>query len=257
MRFPRFQLSIVLLLFVQAGSTLAFAACSSSTNAKALHLSSVCANGRTIALTFDDGPAPPYSALILSILQSHDVPATFFVEGQATDAHTDMVRAEVDAGMAVGNHSWSHSDQLPTASSDVFALDTQIAAQAIERAAGYAPALYRAPYGHTSDSMLRGLRELGYVSIGWDVDSRDWTDDSVDQIVQNVLGAAHPGAIVLMHDGGLGGGNPDRMKTIEALPRIIDGLKRAGYTFATIPEATGASQEQTSSHLEELRCSAS
>jgi hypothetical protein len=97
-------------------------------------------------------------------------------------------------------------------------------------AAGFAPALYRAPYGHTGDTMLRVLGTEGYTSIGWDIDSTDWSDASVDAIVSSVLDQAHPGAIVLMHDGGLGGGNPERTTTLAALPRIIDGLAARAQT---------------------------
>ena len=105
--------------------------------------------------------------------------------------------------------------------------------------------------------MLRELRKLGYVSIGWDVDSRDWnTASTVDEIVNNVLSNAHPGAIVLMHDGGLGGGDPDRTRTIEALPRIIEGLQADGYALVTIPEATGLQLAQPTKKEDGLRCSA-
>ena len=90
---------------------------------------------------------------------------------------------------------------------------------------------------------------------GWDVDSRDWSSDAtVNDIVSNVLSNSHPGAIVLMHDGGLGGGNPDRTRTIEALPRIIDGLHAAGYAVVTIPDATGLPLQQSGSTAEDLRC---
>src|SRR5438552_17563174 len=103
--------------------------------------------------------------------------------------------------------------------------------------------------------LLRELRKLGYVSVGWDVDSRDWSRDAtLDDIVNNVLSKAHRGAIVLMHDGGLGGGNPDRTRTIEALPRIIEGLHADGYALVTIPEATGLQLAQQSSAEERLKC---
>src|SRR5581483_7826035 len=146
----------LLLLILEAAVATGINACSSA-SAKALHLSSACANGRAIALTFDDGPNPPYSQQILSILQSHNAKATFFVEGEATQAHPAVVQAETAAGMAVGVHSWSHSDALPKASPGSFDEDTRKAADAIAQAAGFAPALYRAPYGNTSDRMLREL----------------------------------------------------------------------------------------------------
>jgi peptidoglycan/xylan/chitin deacetylase (PgdA/CDA1 family) len=104
--------------------------------------------------------------------------------------------------------------------------------------------------------MLGELHRAGYVSIGWDLDSRDWaSDSSADDIVRNVLDAAHPGAIVLMHDGGLGGGDPDRTRTVAALPRIIDGLHERGYDLVTIPELTGAPERQDTARGE--LCSAS
>jgi peptidoglycan/xylan/chitin deacetylase (PgdA/CDA1 family) len=245
----------VLLLLVEAGAGLALSA-GAPAGARALHLSSACSNNKSIALTFDDGPNPPYTEQILAMLASHHVRATFFDEGEAVEAQPDTVRAEVAAQMAVGAHSWSHSDKLPSLPADEFARDTSMAGASISRVAGYLPALYRAPYGHTSSTMLRELHKLGYVSIGWDVDSRDWSDATADEIVRNVLSNAHPGAIVLMHDGALGGGDPDRSKTIEALPRIIDGLQHDGYALVTVPEATGVRLAQPASRTEGLRCSA-
>jgi len=244
---------MVFLLLVEAGAVGLFACGAAS--AKALHISSACAGTRNIALTFDDGPNRPYTDQIVAILASHDAQATFFDEGQAVDAHPETVRAEIAAGMAVGAHSWSHSDKLPSLSPDEFDRDTTMGAAAVAQAAGFAPALYRSPFGHTSSMMLRELRKLDYVSVGWDLDSRDWSRDAtVEDIVNNVLSNAHPGAIVLMHDGGLGGGDPDRTRTIEALPRIIDGLHADGYRLVTIPEATGLQLAQPDSNAEALRC---
>jgi len=244
---------MVLLLLVEAGAVGLFACGAAS--AKALHISSACAGTRSIALTFDDGPNRPYTDQIVATLASHGARATFFDEGQAVDAHPETVRAEVSAGMAVGAHSWSHSDELPSLSPDEFDSDTTMAGAALSRAVGFEPALYRSPHGNTTSMMLRELRRLGYVSVGWDLDSRDWSGDAtVDEIVQNVLSKAHPGAIVLMHDGGLGGGNPDRTRTIEALPRIIEGLHADGYALVTIPEATGLQLAQPGSKAEALRC---
>ena len=252
---PRLCRAIVLLLLIEAGAVGLFACAPAA--ATALHLSSACRETRRIALTFDDGPNRPYTDQIVAILASHHARATFFDEGQAVDAHPETVRAELAAGMAVGAHSWSHSQALPSASPDEFDRDTTMGAAAIAQAAGFEPAFYRSPYGHTSGMMLRELHKLGYVSIGWDVDSRDWnTASTVDEIVNNVLSNAHPGAIVLMHDGGLGGGDPDRTRTIEALPRIIEGLQADGYALVTIPEATGLQLAQPTTKEDGLRCSA-
>jgi peptidoglycan/xylan/chitin deacetylase (PgdA/CDA1 family) len=204
------------------------------------HLSRGCRQGHHVALTFDDGPNPPYTAEILDILAAHHARATFFVEGQAAEAHPDLVKREVAARMAVGAHSYTHSRDLPAMSRDVFARDLRQVEGALAPLLGYKPDLYRAPYGHTSQNMLDELRSEGYVSIGWDVDSTDWSGASADQVVSSVLDHAQSGDIILMHDGGLGGGNPDRVTTLAALPRIIDGLRQRGYSFLTVPELTGA-----------------
>jgi peptidoglycan/xylan/chitin deacetylase (PgdA/CDA1 family) len=217
--------------------------------AQATHLSSGCSDHRQVALTFDDGPNPPYTQQILDILQARNVKGTFFVEGEAAAAHPDLVKEESELGMAVGSHSYSHSEGLSLARPDDFQADLKHAEAAIEDIVGYRPRLYRAPYGHTSETMLRGLYRAGYVSIGWDTDSGDWRDLPAAQIVENVLSNAHPGAIVLLHDGGLGGGNPDRTNTVEALPQIIDGLRERGYEPVTVPELTGVPAAQDGSRV--------
>jgi peptidoglycan/xylan/chitin deacetylase (PgdA/CDA1 family) len=224
-----------------------FGSCSiagASASPKAVHYSTGCTNGNRIALTFDDGPNPPFTGQILDILEEHHAAATFFVEGQAVGRDPDDVRRELAAANAIGSHSYAHSDALDQVDRNAFADDLERAEQVIKPVVGFTPGLYRAPYGHTSDAMLRELRAHGYVSIGWDIDARDWSDDPPDTIVRNVLENAHPGAIVLMHDGGLGGGDPDRQRTIAALPRIIDGLRAEGYELVTLPELIGVAEAQ-------------
>ena len=216
---------------------------------QATHLSSGCSDRQQVALTFDDGPNPPYTQQILDILRAHDARATFFVEGEAAAAHPELVRQEKDLGMAVGSHSYAHSNDLEQADSDSFAADLKRAEAVLEGILGYRPRLYRAPYGHTSEAMLRGLYRAGYVSIGWDIDSEDWNDVPSDQIVENVLSKAHPGGIVLLHDGGLGEGNPDRTATVEALPRILEGLRQRGYEPVTVPDLTGVPVAQDGSKV--------
>ncbi len=229
-----------LTLVIAATSAASAVASSCATSAAiATHLSSGCTSGHRIALTFDDGPNEPYTGRILDLLAADHAPATFFIEGEAVAADPATVRREVRLGMAIGSHSESHSDKLPQMDRAAFTADLDRADAAIRGAAGFSPAIFRPPYGHTSHTMLRALRREGYTSIGWDVDSRDWSDAGVDEVVANVLNGAHPGAIVLMHDGGLGGGHTDRSTTLAALPRIIDGLRARGYELATVPELAG------------------
>jgi peptidoglycan/xylan/chitin deacetylase (PgdA/CDA1 family) len=244
------RLAPLLALCVAAAS---LAGACAAAPAKAHHLSFGCGGTRRIALTFDDGPNPPYTGQILDLLTAAGARATFFDEGEAVEAHPDIVRDEIARGMTVGSHSYSHSPDLPVMSHAAFADDLRRAEDALVAALGAKPDIYRSPYGHTSGVMLEEERKRGYTSIGWDIDSEDWADASADRVVTNVLGHAHPGAIVLMHDGGLGGGNPDRSTTIAALPRIVEGLRQQGYTLVTVPEVAGLSA--TGNHAE-ATCSA-
>lgn len=202
----------------------------------AMHVSDGKGCGHVIALTFDDGPDATYTPQVLNVLERNSVRATFFVEGQAAEQRPELVRLERDSGMAVGSHSYTHSEALVTMSASDFRRDLLSAEDVLAAILGQKPQLYRAPFGHTSATMLRELRGAGYVSIGWDLDSTDWHETDPQKIVEQVLSEAHSGAIVLMHDGGLAGGNPDRSGTVAALPAIIAGLRERGYQFVTVPE---------------------
>ena len=204
--------------------------------AHASHVSGGKGCGPVVALTFDDGPDPLYTRQALDILKQNDARATFFVEGQAAEDHPETVKLLRDAGMAIGSHSYTHSQDLVTMSARDFRRDLESAEAVLVRTLGQKPQLYRAPFGHTSATMLKELRSAGYVSIGWDVDSTDWRETDPEKIAAQVLSEAHSGAIVLMHDGGLAGGNPDRSGTVAALPAVIVGLRERGYELVTVPD---------------------
>ena len=191
---------------------------------------------RVVALTFDDGPNPPYTEQVIDILRRNGTRATFFVEGQAAADHPDAVKLLRDAGMAIGSHSYAHSEDLPAMQATDFRYDLGRAEAVLEGILGHKLQLYRAPFGKTSATMLNELRNAGYTSIGWDVDSTDWRETSPDEIAGRVLLEAHAGAIVLLHDGALGQGNSDRSGTVEALPAIVAGLRERGYELVTVPD---------------------
>jgi peptidoglycan/xylan/chitin deacetylase (PgdA/CDA1 family) len=227
------------LAFAAGLTALAAFACATSAGGAGT-LSTGCRSTNSIALTFDDGPNPPYTGAILDVLAGRNAPATFFVVGTQVEAHPDLARRERDAGMTIASHSYAHRDDYPSMSQRAFGEDLVQAEQSISSVTGESPRLYRAPHGNTNKSMGRELRARGYASIGWDIDARDWDPSTTsDQIVSNVLDNAHAGGIVLLHDGGLSGGDPDRSRTIAALPQIVDGLRDRGYTLVTVPQLTG------------------
>jgi peptidoglycan/xylan/chitin deacetylase (PgdA/CDA1 family) len=190
---------------------------------------------RQIALTFDDGPWYDTSQF-LDVLEQEHVPATFFEIGEQISVYGEggaIERRMLADGDMIGDHTWSHPD---VAGAGSFAAD-QIsrAADAIRQATGgFTPCLFRAPYGDVSNALTSEARSMGFTTIQWDIDPRDWALPGTDAIYQNVVANAHPGAMVIQHDGG---GN--RSETLAALPREIATLRSEGYQFVTVTQLLG------------------
>jgi len=177
-----------------------------------------------VALTFDDGPNPPYTGQILDILARYQVPATFFCVGLQARAHPADVARMAAAGHGLGNHTWSHPF-LPDLSRAQLAEQLDRTDEAIA-AAGAGPGLFRPPYGSRSPDVLRWLGERGTPIVLWDVDPSDWARPGAALIAGRVLMQTRPGTIILMHDGG-----GDRAPTVAALPLVIEGLLDRGFRF--------------------------
>ncbi len=191
--------------------------------------------GKYVALTFDDGPYGTSTDRILTILEKEKVAATFFLIGKNVEAHPEQVRREIADGDVIGNHSYSHSKQLPVMSSSVLRADISRGKDAIIKASCLSPHLFRPPYSRTSPTMIKEIIGEGYVFAGWTVDPRDWDNaNSSTTIVSNVLNFVQANSIIIMHDGHEIGTDYSRQNTIDALPVIIETLKQKGYTFVTI-----------------------
>lgn len=186
---------------------------------------------KVVALTFDDGPWPRQTDAVLSILAEKNVPATFFMLGSRVKAAPDVARRVVDAGHLVGNHTYRHARADKT-SAEAMRSEVRLTNDEIRRATGIAPHWFRPAGGHLTPALRGELKRIGMRIALWNVDPQDWREDaSTAEIVRSVVSSARPGAVILLHDGG---GRQDAM--IAALPRIIDGLRAAGYGFVTLDE---------------------
>lgn len=192
---------------------------------------------KVIALTFDDGPTETTSGFISTLHHYHAV-GTFFFLGQQARHYPALVRRALANGNALGNHSYSH--RYMTKDSDLARDELGRTSTAIEDATGYRPCIYRPPYGARGRGIQRAAWRLGMMSILWDVDPEDWRNPASSQIRNHVLSHAHPGSIILMHDGAAG-----RRATLSALPGIITTLKARGYQLVTVPELLGLAPSYT------------
>jgi len=201
---------------------------------------------KVLALTFDDGPDPRYTPKILDILAQKGVQATFFIVGSAGALNTDILERIYREGHAIGNHTFTHLNTT-IASPERLAFEINATQRLIESTVGARTTLFRAPYGddlepQTIDAAqaLTLAGSLGYLSIGMDIDPKDWRRPLPSQIVTATLEQAtkSEGKVILLHDaGGI------RTSTIEALPQIIDKLREAGFRFVPVHELLGLSRD--------------
>jgi peptidoglycan/xylan/chitin deacetylase (PgdA/CDA1 family) len=190
---------------------------------------------KIVALTFDDGPNPPFTDEIVNYLHSVHAPATFFVVGKAVQAHPESVRNEVRFGDAIGNHTWDHAHLVLLSKAHV-ERELDDAEAAIARAAGVHSTLFRPPFGARDFLVLRVARERGYRIIMWSVPlPSDWTNPPPAVIAQRVLKYVKNGSIIVLHDGNKGMyGN--RASTVAATKLIVRALLDKGFRFVTVPE---------------------
>lgn len=193
--------------------------------------------GKRIALTYDDGPSI-YTPRFLDELKRLGVPATFFLIGRQVAANAAIVRRMLADGHMVGNHSWNHADLGGGGP----AATTQIAGtqEAIRRASGFTPCLFRPPYGATGHDLVARARDNGLTSVLWSVDPSDWQSLAAGTIFQRVVSHVGPGAIILEHDGG-----GVRTQTLGALPQIVAALRSRGYRFVTVTALLGYPERVT------------
>jgi len=209
-----------------------------------------------VTLTFDDGPASPFTEQILDILRDRRVPATFFVCGQNVERHPEVVRRIAAEGHTLGNHTYSHPFPyfLPRRR---LAEEIDRTQQAIERVTGKRPAVFRPPYGARWIGLYPVVRERGLKVVQWSDTGYDWKSDA-RATVRAALEHLGPGSVILLHDGQEGTQGflkwawrevlhlgdraasdslrPDRSHVVEALPRIIDQARGAGFEFVSLQE---------------------
>jgi len=192
--------------------------------------------GLSVALTFDDGPNPDATPLILDALKARGVRATFFILGRHAEQWPDLVKRVADEGHAIGNHGYFHR-KLHFKSPSYVRTDLTLGTQAIEHASGYHPRFFRAPHGFRSPWVTSIARSLGQRTVGWSFGVWDSDRPGADVIVDRILSKIEPGSILLLHDGDGYDPHGDRAQTAQAVPVIVDRLLAEGYRFDLLDAA--------------------
>ncbi|HET6385443.1 MAG TPA: polysaccharide deacetylase family protein [Armatimonadota bacterium] len=194
--------------------------------------------GQYVALTFDDGPKPWGTPLILSALEQRHAHATFFVVGKQCARFPSLVARIALDGDEIGNHTYDHF-RLPTIPVSRVAEELERNRILIHQITGETTYLFRPPGGRLNPRSQTVVDSLGYTTVFWTLDAADLARDmDPDRVYHRVVDHVRNGDIILMHNG-----DPN---SVSALPRIIDTLAQKGYQFVTVSELmrlTGASPQ--------------
>ncbi|MBM7649410.1 peptidoglycan/xylan/chitin deacetylase (PgdA/CDA1 family) [Bacillus ectoiniformans] len=198
---------------------------------------------RKIALTFDDGPDPVYTRLLLDVLKKHQAKATFFVVGAKVQAHPDIVKEIHSQGHVIGIHNYYHYSNwlLPPI---LLRRQLKQAESVIEEVIGERPTYYRPPWGHFNLFSL--LSSRGYETIMWSAIPGDWKQHvKPEELATRLKDAREEGAIITLHDSGdtLGADLHAPRNTVQALDLFLSDPESRTYQFVTIPALIHANQE--------------
>ncbi|MGW4476385.1 bifunctional polysaccharide deacetylase/glycosyltransferase family 2 protein [Nonomuraea sp. NPDC004354] len=195
---------------------------------------------RKVALTFDDGPDPRWTPLVLDVLRRHGAKATFFTVGSKVAQYPELARRIVAEGHEIGNHTYAHAD-LTNVPEWRLRLELSLTQKALAGATGQHTTLARPPYSSTPAAVtlpqwrsLRAVAAEGYLIALTDLDTKDWSRVTADSIAKSALPARGRGAIVMMHDSG-----GDRSRTVQGLETALKELDRRGYRAVTVTAALG------------------
>ncbi|HEY4155097.1 MAG TPA: polysaccharide deacetylase family protein [Puia sp.] len=190
---------------------------------------SICSGPHTqreIALSFDDGPDPFFTPVILDLLKERGVETIFFCIGKKIPGNENILHRIVAEGHLIGNHSYSHQRFFDLFGPDKMHEDLQQMNEAIQAATGLLPRLFRPPYGVTNPNLKKAVERNRFISIGWNLRSYDTVIRDENRLMQRVLRRIKPGSILLFHD--------TSETTVKILPDLIGKVQQDGYRIVRL-----------------------
>ena len=185
---------------------------------------------KMIALTFDDGPHPKYTPLVLDVLKKHNARATFFMVGERAEKLPEIVLRTSLEGHSIGNHTYNHTELTRLNDRGIISQISRTN-KAIEGITGARPVLMRPPLGARNKHIDYLIKNQNMYNIMWNVDPVDWDHKGAQLIHNRVVNKIQSGDIVIMHD--------FYPNTVIATDMILSTLKAQGYRFVTVDEILG------------------
>ncbi len=217
---------LILMLVIFLGNPSVYA-----TTSQATPIFKIDTEMKVVAITFDDGPDPKYTPLLLETLHEEGVKATFFVLGNQAEKAPQILSWMNKAGHEIGNHGYAHPDIKKLKRAEIYQ-QIKRAEKVIVSATGVRPICYRPPGGVVTPSVLKATYEAGYELVHWSVDSKDWKKNRTAEVITgSIKDKVGAGDIVLFHDGGV-----NQAESVKALVTLLHDLKKEGYRFVTVSE---------------------
>lgn len=177
---------------------------------------------KVIYITFDDGPVPEVTPLVLDILDSCNVKATFFCVGENVQKNSNTYKQVVTNGHKVGNHTFNHLKGFSVSDLEYYA-NIEKASKLIDSK------LFRPPYGQISLSQIKELKSH-YSLIMWDIITHDYNKNiSPETILKTIKKYTRNGSIVVFHDS-----IKAKQNVLAVLPKAIEYWKNEGYSFGVL-----------------------
>jgi peptidoglycan/xylan/chitin deacetylase (PgdA/CDA1 family) len=181
-----------------------------------------------VALTFDDGPDPQTTSMLLAELQRLQIPSTHFLIGAKAAAASHLIREIASAGHVIANHAFRHESFLLRSGNyqhrSILAAD-----RAIAQTTGNPCCFFRPCFGQINLRTQSVVERLGYVGVMWSVIASDWVEQTDEQLWQRLEAKLHEGAIIVLHDA-----HPTTSRVIRLLPRLADAVRKRGWTFVPL-----------------------
>jgi peptidoglycan/xylan/chitin deacetylase (PgdA/CDA1 family) len=198
-----------------------------------------------LALTFDDGPNPAVTPLLLDLLDKYNAKATFFMIGRFVRECPELAREVAARGHLIGNHTQTHPN-LFWLSPRAIRSELQECQSALQDAVGTAAKVFRPPYGFRNPWVASSARELGMQTVMWTLLPGDWREKTAEWLTarmrpiadkaQNIANRTS-GDILCLHDGAHRQLNGDRVRTLKALEYWLPRWRDLGLKFVTIAKA--------------------